>query len=78
MWVLAYCFTIYAFYLCTCRKTRHVNILLFMGFISSDPIALVTQWCEGSTLYRHIHVMETQFEMYQLIDICPQTALGME
>ncbi|KAL5474447.1 hypothetical protein EMCRGX_G026395, partial [Ephydatia muelleri] len=60
------------------RKTRHVNILLFMGFISSDPIALVTQWCEGSTLYRHIHVMETRFEMYQLIDICRQTALGMD
>jgi len=35
------------------RKTRHANILLFMGCVSSKEIlAIITQWCEGSSLHR--------------------------
>lgn len=60
------------------RKTRHANVLLFMGWTALPEITIVTQWCDGSTLYRHLHVMETRFEMYQLIDIARQTAQGME
>ena len=60
------------------RKTRHANILLFMGLTSLPEITIVTQWCDGSTLYRHLHVMESRFEMYQLIDIARQTAQGVE
>lgn len=60
------------------RKTRHVNILLFMGYMTKDNLAIVTQWCEGSSLYKHIHVLETNFKMIQLIDIARQTAQGME
>lgn len=45
------------------RKTRHVNILLFMGYMTKDNLAIVTQWCEGSSLYKHIHVLETNFQM---------------
>lgn len=60
------------------RKTRHVNILLFMGFMSKPRMAIVTQWCEGSSLYRHIHVLETRFDTFQLIDIARQTAQGMD
>uniref|UniRef100_A0A8C8BKM1 non-specific serine/threonine protein kinase n=1 Tax=Otus sunia TaxID=257818 RepID=A0A8C8BKM1_9STRI len=30
------------------RKTRHVNILLFMGYSTKPQLAIVTQWCEGS------------------------------
>ena len=30
------------------RKTRHVNVLLFMGCVSKKgQLAIVTQWCEG-------------------------------
>lgn len=60
------------------RKTRHVNILLFMGCVSKPQLAIVTQWCEGSSLYKHLHVLETKFEMLQLIDIARQTAQGMD
>lgn len=62
------------------RKTRHSNILLFMGWIREPDLAIVTQWCEGSSLYKHIHVQEprTEFSMYQIMDIGKQTAQGME
>lgn len=60
------------------RKTRHVNILLFMGCVSKPHLTIVTQWCEGSSLYRHLHVLETKFDLFQLIDICRQTAQGMD
>ncbi|XP_018556571.1 raf-1 proto-oncogene, serine/threonine kinase a isoform X2 [Lates calcarifer] len=60
------------------RKTRHVNILLFMGYMTKDNLAIVTQWCEGSSLYKHIHVLETNFKMIQLMDIARQTAQGMD
>ncbi|XP_056588560.1 raf-1 proto-oncogene, serine/threonine kinase a [Triplophysa dalaica] len=60
------------------RKTRHVNILLFMGYMTQDNLAIVMQWCEGSSLYKHLHVQETNFQMFQLIEIARQTAQGMD
>ncbi|KAF6089977.1 A-Raf proto-oncogene, serine/threonine kinase [Phyllostomus discolor] len=60
------------------RKTRHVNILLFMGFMTRPGFAIITQWCEGSSLYHHLHVAETRFDMVQLIDVARQTAQGMD
>ncbi|XP_048475906.1 RAF proto-oncogene serine/threonine-protein kinase-like [Rhincodon typus] len=60
------------------RKTRHVNVLLFMGFMTKPQMAIVTQWCESSSLYRHLHVLETKFDTFQLIDIARQTAQGMD
>uniref|UniRef100_A0A672Q4P3 RAF proto-oncogene serine/threonine-protein kinase n=1 Tax=Sinocyclocheilus grahami TaxID=75366 RepID=A0A672Q4P3_SINGR len=60
------------------RKTRHVNIVLFMGYMTKANMAIVTQWCEGSSLYKHLHVQETNFQMFQLMDIARQTAQGME
>lgn len=62
----------------SCRRTRHVNILLFMGCTSKNQLAIITQWCEGSSLYKHLHVSETKFDVLQLIDIARQTAQGME
>lgn len=59
------------------KKTRHCNILLFMGCVSKPSLAIVTQWCEGSSLYKHIHVNETKFKLNTLIDIGRQTAQGM-
>lgn len=61
-----------------CRKTRHVNILLFMGYMTKPNFAIITQWCEGSSLYRHLHVKETKFETMTRIDVARQTAQGME
>uniref|UniRef100_H2Y816 non-specific serine/threonine protein kinase n=1 Tax=Ciona savignyi TaxID=51511 RepID=H2Y816_CIOSA len=60
------------------RKTRHVNILLFMGYTIKNQLCIVTQWCDGSSLYRHLHMIDTKFDMLQTIDIARQTALGME
>ncbi|XP_030763007.1 raf homolog serine/threonine-protein kinase Raf [Sitophilus oryzae] len=60
------------------RKTRHVNILLFMGCVSKPQLAIVTQWCDGSSLYKHLHIVETKFLLFTLIEIQRQIAQGME
>lgn len=60
------------------RKTRHVNILLFMGCTFKPQLAIITQWCEGSSLYKHLHVDEVKFEMLGVLDIGRQTAQGMD
>lgn len=60
------------------RKTRHVNILLFMGCVSKPQLAIVTQWCEGSSLYKHLHVFESKFQLLTLIEIGRQTSQGMD
>ncbi|GFO42817.1 serine/threonine-protein kinase b-raf-like [Plakobranchus ocellatus] len=60
------------------RKTRHQNILLFMGLVSKPRLAIVTQWCDGHSLYKHLHVQETKFRMDQLTMIAKQTAQGMD
>jgi len=61
------------------RKTRHVNVLLFMGCVSKKgQLAIVTQWCEGSSLYKHLHVNESKFEMLNIIEIARQTSQGID
>ncbi|XP_061187954.1 serine/threonine-protein kinase B-raf-like isoform X3 [Saccostrea echinata] len=60
------------------RKTRHTNILLFMGWTSKPQLAIVTQWCEGSSLYKHIHEDDIKFEMLTIMEISRQTAQGMD
>ncbi|XP_075814429.1 serine/threonine-protein kinase A-Raf isoform X2 [Microtus pennsylvanicus] len=60
------------------RKTRHANILLFMGFMTRPGLAIITQWCEGSSLYHHLHVADTRFDLVQRIDVARQTAQGMD
>ena len=49
-----------------------------MGCVSRPQLTIVTQWCEGSSLYKHLHVLETKLELLQLIDIAGQTAQGMD
>ena len=60
------------------KSTRHDNILLFIGCFMGDQLAIVTEWCPGSSLYKHLHVQEVIWSMGQLIDIAKQTAIGME
>ncbi|XP_021343297.1 serine/threonine-protein kinase B-raf-like isoform X1 [Mizuhopecten yessoensis] len=60
------------------RKTSHMNILLFSGWTSRPQLAIITQWCEGSSLYKHLHITENRFEMVTLMEISRQTAQGMD
>lgn len=60
------------------KSTRHDNILLFIGCFLNEQLAIVTEWCPGSSLYRHLHVEEVHWDMYQLIDIAKQMCQGME
>eukprot|EP00088_Acartia_fossae_P049627 TRINITY_DN5481_c1_g1_i2.p1 TRINITY_DN5481_c1_g1~~TRINITY_DN5481_c1_g1_i2.p1 ORF type:complete len:619 (-),score=58.70 TRINITY_DN5481_c1_g1_i2:498-2117(-) len=61
------------------RKTRHVNVLLFMGCVSKKgQLAIVTQWCEGSSLYKHVHVNDARFELLNIIEIARQTSQGID
>ena len=61
------------------KITRHPNVLLFMGcaIFGEQNLGIVTEWCEGSSLYNHIHVKETNFEMSSIINIAIQTSQGM-
>ena len=59
------------------KLTRHDNILLFIGCILKPYLAIVTEWCSGSSLYRHLHVEEVHWDIGQLINIAKQTASGM-
>ena len=49
-----------------------------MAWTSQPQLAIITQWCEGSSLYKVLHVSEAKFEMFMLIDIARQSAQGME
>ena len=60
------------------KATRHDNILQFIGCILKPDLAMVTEWCQGSSLYRHIHVEQEYWEIGQIIDIAKQIAIGME
>ncbi|TMS39140.1 hypothetical protein L596_005712 [Steinernema carpocapsae] len=61
------------------KKIRHANVLLFMGVIRNPFLGIVTQWCEGSSLYKHIHVADpkVEFDMVFIIEICKQIGQGM-
>lgn len=62
----------------TLRKLRHQNILLFMGACVSPPhFAIVTKFCNGCTLYRHVHVSETHFDMGHVVDMVSQLSQGV-
>lgn len=60
------------------KSTRHDNILLFIGCLLKPNLAIVTEFCPGSSLYRHFHVNEEVWEMSQIVDIAKQTSTGME
>ena len=49
-----------------------------MGYTIKKQLCIVTQWCDGSSLYRHLHVADTKFDMKKTIEIARQTAQGME
>jgi hypothetical protein len=59
------------------KKITHQNTLNLYGYILSPRFAIVTQWCEGSTLYKHIHILDRHWKINQLIDIARQICQGM-
>ncbi|XP_006821895.1 kinase suppressor of Ras 2-like [Saccoglossus kowalevskii] len=62
----------------TFRKTRHENVVLFMGACMNPPhLAIVTSLCKGSTLYSPIHVWKETFNLQKSVLIATQIAQGM-
>lgn len=55
------------------RKTRHENLILFMGACMKPPrLAIVTSLSKGSTLYTHIHLRKDKFNMNKTTNIAQQ------
>lgn len=62
----------------TFRKTRHENLVLFMGACMKPPhLAIVTSLCKGLTLYTHIHHRNDKFNLNRIIIITQQITQGM-
>ena len=67
------------------RRTRHDNVLLFQGACTnpSRPLAIVTQWMEGGSLYQNIHAQEDwvgqlqKDQGFRALSIAKKIALGM-
>ena len=62
----------------TFRKTRHQNLVLFMGACMRLPrLAIVTSLCKGNTLYTHLHILKDRFTLANTVSIANQAAQGM-
>ncbi|PNF39107.1 Kinase suppressor of Ras 2 [Cryptotermes secundus] len=62
----------------TFRKTRHENLVLFMGACMKLPrLAIVTSMCKGMTLYTHIHTCKDKFNMNKTTMVAQQISQGM-
>ncbi|XP_059146950.1 kinase suppressor of Ras 2-like isoform X2 [Physella acuta] len=60
------------------RKTRHENLVLFMGACMKPPnLAIVTSFCKGETLYTMIHLNKNIFKINKAIIVASQIAQGM-
>lgn len=60
------------------RRTRHENLILFMGACMEPPqLAIVCSLCKGSTLYTQIYHNGNTFYDAKLIDIIKQISHGM-
>ncbi|XP_044728562.1 kinase suppressor of Ras 1 [Chrysoperla carnea] len=62
----------------TFRKTRHENLVLFMGACMKPPrLAIVTSLSKGMTLYTHIHLRKDKFNMNKTTIVAQQITQGM-
>ncbi|XP_044585309.1 kinase suppressor of Ras 2 [Cotesia glomerata] len=62
----------------TFRKTRHENLILFMGACMKPPdLAIVTSMSKGMTLFTHIHLRKDKFNMNKTTVIAQQISQGM-
>lgn len=61
------------------KKTRHANVLLFSGYVLKPKLIIVTQWCKGRSLYKHLHVEDRrEFTNCEIKNIALGVAQGME
>ncbi|XP_078363143.1 kinase suppressor of Ras 1-like isoform X2 [Oculina patagonica] len=62
----------------TFRKTRHENVVLFMGACMDPPkLAIITSMCRGFSLYTHIHIRKDNLPLPKIAQICTQISQGM-
>ncbi|XP_022911257.1 kinase suppressor of Ras 2 isoform X2 [Onthophagus taurus] len=62
----------------TFRKTRHENLVLFMGACMKPPrLAIVTSLSKGHTLYTLIHLRKDKFNMNKTTIVAQQITQGM-
>lgn len=62
----------------TFKKTRHENVVLFMGACMNPPrLAIVTSLCKGNTLYTHIHIRKDKFNLNRTTIVAQQISQGM-
>ncbi|VVC90852.1 unnamed protein product [Leptidea sinapis] len=62
----------------TFRKTRHENLVLFMGACMKPPrLAIVTSLCKGMTLFTHIHLRKDKFTANKSVLVAQQISQGM-
>ncbi|KAK4336737.1 hypothetical protein RND71_044137 [Anisodus tanguticus] len=62
----------------TLRKTRHENLVLFMGSCMKPPhLAIVTSYCQGLPLYTHLYERKEKFNLNRIISIGQQISQGM-
>ncbi|KAI1293633.1 Kinase suppressor of Ras 1 [Halotydeus destructor] len=60
------------------RKTRHENLVLFMGACMKPPhLAIITSLCKGNTLYTHVHVRKDKFTLNRTLLIAQEISQGM-
>lgn len=59
----------------TFRKTRHQNLVLFMGACMNPKLfGIVTSLSKGMTLYTHIHLRKDKFTMNKTSIIAQQVS----
>ncbi|XP_059610312.1 kinase suppressor of Ras 2 [Phlebotomus argentipes] len=62
----------------TFKKTRHENVVLFMGACMKPPrLAIVTSLCKGNTLFTHIHLRKDKFNLNKTTLVAQQISQGM-
>lgn len=62
----------------TFKKTRHENVVLFMGACMKPPrLAIVTSLCKGNTLFTHIHIRKDKFNLNRTTIVAQQISQGM-
>ncbi|XP_050302569.1 kinase suppressor of Ras 2 isoform X2 [Anthonomus grandis grandis] len=60
------------------RKTRHENLILFMGACMKPPkLAIVTSFTKGNTLFTHIHLRKDKFNIHRTTTMAQQICQGM-
>jgi serine/threonine protein kinase len=58
-------------------KLRHPHLVLFMGATRTDPTCIVSELCEGGTLFDCLHKGNAKFSWDQRHKVCTDVAKGV-